>query len=56
MHREELVDKFTDIFRFTVEESKKIDSNSIEISLAEFGGQAFIFTYYNDHSFKLETK
>lgn len=56
MHREEIVQKFGDIFSFNVTKSIKIDSNSIEITLSEFGDQSFIFTYYNDHSFKLETK
>lgn len=56
MHREELVEKFGDIFSFNVTESKKIDSNSVELTLSEFGDQSFIFTYYNDHSFCFETK
>ena len=56
MHREELIEKFGDIFSFNITDSKKIDSNSIEITLSEFGDQSFIFTYYNDRSFKLETK
>ena len=56
MHSEELISKFEDIFHFNVIGHNRIDAHSIELELAEYDGVTFIFTWYNDRSFKLETK
>lgn len=56
MHKEELLEKFNDIFSFNVTSFERLDAHSILITVSEFDGTEFIFTWYNDHSFKLETK
>ena len=56
MHKEELLEKFNDIFSFNVTSCERLDAHSILITTLEFDGTELIFTWYNDHSFKLETK
>lgn len=56
MHKEELLEKFNDIFSFSVNECERLDAHSILITISEVEGVELIFTWYNDHSFKLETK
>ena len=57
MHSEELIEKFNDLFpNYTIEGHDRIDAHSIILEIREFGGLEIIFTWYNDRSFKLETK
>ena len=56
MSSDELITKFEDIFPFSVIGHDRLDAHSIELELSEFNGVSFIFTWYNDRSFKLETK
>lgn len=57
MHSEELIEKFNDLFPcFTVVSHNREDPHTIILEIVELGNLEVIFTYYNDRSFKLETK